>query len=153
MIFHLVMKNYRIEYYVMMWCKCLQMCLFSFKYFNMLPIFIINIMEYLAELDLFCIYSDFSLIPLLTNDFSLNHKSVSTIYLLVYSVLILKNLTGELTLMHHSRISYRSTGSSSCPAPSIASCNIDMSGLKYIRTKLWNANKVVKQNVEVRQSH
>ena len=62
----------------------------------------------------------------------------------------MNNLTGELTLMLHSMISYRSTGSSSCRVPSIASYNIDMSGLKNIRTKLRNVYRKVKQNMEIR---
>ena len=56
-------------------------------------------MEYLAVM--FFIHSDFSLTPLLTNDFSLNHENFYYIYMLVNSVLIVKN---SITLSVDNRV-------------------------------------------------
>ena len=48
-------------------------------------------MEDLAEL--YFVHPDFSLTPVLTNDFSLNHKNFYYIYMHLNSLLIVKNLT------------------------------------------------------------
>ena len=87
-IFHLLMKNHWIELKCMMWCKFSQLynlqCIFHLNYLvnSKLYWILLHNSLFFPHTSYYGLYgwiifvhSDFSLIPLLTNDFSLNHSN------------------------------------------------------------------------------